>query len=107
MNTKFARTITFIASRLLGTASVLAVLAWVVKYGMNIDHDTTLLIRWTMVSTGMLLISLALDSVSESFKARSRRARTRKRINMQNVALAECENNTQIYVNRLLMNINV
>ena len=107
MNTKFARMITFMASRLLGTTSVLITLAWVVKYGMNTDHDTVLLLHWTMVSVGMLLVSLALDSVSESFKARSRRVRTKKRISMQNVALAECEDNTQICVNRMLMNINV
>lgn len=107
MNTKFARMITFIASRLLGTTSVLVMLAWVVKYGMNTDHDSALLIRWTMVSAGMLLVSLALDSVSEGFKARSKRTRTKKRISMQNVALAECEDNIQICVNRMLMNINV
>lgn len=107
MNTKFARMITFIASRLLGTTSVLVMLAWVVKYGMNTDHDTALLIRWTMVSAGMLLVSLALDSVSEGFKAHSERARTKKRISMQNVALTECEDNTRICVNRMLMNINV
>ena len=107
MNKKFARITTLVASRLLGTSAVMTMTVWVLKYGMSTSHDASLLIRWAMVAGGMFLISMALDSLSEGFKACSDRAKVRKHIRVQEQAIAECDDYARICVNRRLMDINV